>query len=102
MNHRDLLPVTVRQSTLNRIKAGQAVRLYADLLFIAPFLAYLAAKGSVTKADRQALLWIGWTTLAYNGFNFLRYLNHPSEGSSTALIPDAILPANQTYSVETS
>jgi len=51
---------------------SQRVRLYADLLFIAPFLGYIAYKGGATKSDRTILAIIAIVTIAYNWHNYRR------------------------------
>lgn len=50
---------------------GQKVRLYADLMIIAPFLIYLGAKGKVTNTDRVVLGSIAAVSFIYNYKNYV-------------------------------
>jgi|TARA_R110000744_G_scaffold156744_1_gene272442 dipeptide/tripeptide permease len=63
------------QSTKKEYQKSQAVRVW-DIIFIAPFLVYIAYNTKRLKNwERTGLYVIGITTLLYNGRNYLKNKN---------------------------
>lgn len=54
---------------MNEFKKSQEVRLW-DVLFIGPFLLWIAFKGSVTPLDAIILGLLGALTIGYNLYNY--------------------------------
>lgn len=49
----------------------QTVRLF-DVFVLAPYIIYVATKGSLTKTDIAILMVIGIGTFIYNGINYIK------------------------------
>ncbi len=63
------------QSTKKEYQKSQAVRVW-DIIFIAPFLVYIAYNTKGLKNwERTGLYVIGISTLLYNGRNYLKNKN---------------------------
>lgn len=57
---------------MTEIQKTQAIRLYGDVLFIAPYLIYLGVRKKISDLDALILMGIGVATLSYNLRNYIR------------------------------
>lgn len=68
---------------MNEIQKTQAIRLYGDVLFIGPFLIYVALKDvdGLNTIERSLLGGIGALTIGYNLRNYIRQERALKSGS---------------------
>lgn len=60
---------------MTEIQKTQFIRLFGDILFIGPYLIYLATKKKITKNDKWLLMGIGSLTILYNAKNYIKQRN---------------------------
>ena len=58
------------QLTVTDVSKGQKVRVI-DVLFIAPFMIYVATQGKLTMTERYIMFGLGAATLIYNAKNYI-------------------------------
>ena len=58
------------QVTVTEVSKGQKVRVI-DVLFIAPFMIYVATQGKLTMTERYIMFGLGAATLIYNAKNYI-------------------------------
>ena len=56
--------------TVTDVSKGQKVRVI-DVLFIAPFMIYVATQGKLTMTERYIMFGLGAATLIYNAKNYI-------------------------------
>ena len=59
---------------IEHVKKTQNIRLYVDLMLMAPYLFYLSQKGTVSNTDKVILASIALVTIGYNSKNFVKNL----------------------------
>lgn len=57
------------------IKRSQNVRLWGDLILIAPYLVWLSTKSKITDFDKVALISIGAATFFYNLYYYKKEMD---------------------------
>ena len=62
--------ITQRPNGDGEVEKSQRIRLF-DVILLAPFLAYVAWKGKLTKVERWSLAGIAIATAYFNGRNWM-------------------------------